>query len=290
MLASSISAAQNRPTATLMSPRDLAAVPANPSDAHISYGEESDQFGELRVPPGLGPHPVVVLIHGGCFKVAYADLQLMAPLGDALKAQGIASWNIEYRRLGQPGGGWPGTHRDVGSAVDHLRVIAEKFRLDLNRVVVVGHSAGGHLAMWLAARSRLPPASDLYVRNPLKVRGVVDLAGPVDLSANIEGYESLCADPVITSLLGGTPTTVPKRYAEASPRRLLPLGVPQILVIGQYEEYVPRPIVEDYVNAARQAGDTVEFEYIPGVGHFEIANVRASTWPKINALIRSLMD
>jgi acetyl esterase/lipase len=153
----------------------------------VEYGPDPNQFGELRIPAGRGPHPVVVLIHGGCFKAAYASLRDLAPMGDALKAQGIATWNVEYRRLGQPGGGWPGTHQDVGRAVDQLRALAETYRLDLNRVVIVGHSAGGHLAMWAASRSRIPTSSALYANDPLKVRGVVDLAGPVDLSANIDG-------------------------------------------------------------------------------------------------------
>jgi acetyl esterase/lipase len=98
-------------------------------------------------------------IHGGCFKAAYATARDLAPMGDALKADGIASWNVEYRRLGQPGGGWPGTYLDVGRAVDHLHALARQYALDLGRVVVVGHSAGGHLAMWAAARSGLPTAS-----------------------------------------------------------------------------------------------------------------------------------
>src|SRR5207302_9122787 len=118
---------------------------------------------------------------------------------DALKAEGIATWNVEYRRLGESGSGWPGTYLDVGRAVDHLRTIARQYELDLSRVVVVGHSAGGHLAMWVAGRSRIPVSSPLYAADPLRMRGVVDLAGPLDVSANIQGYEGLCGDTVITS-------------------------------------------------------------------------------------------
>jgi acetyl esterase/lipase len=274
----------------LLTPQELTAVPARAADKRVAYGADLNQFGELRIPAGRGPHPIVVLIHGGCFKAAYASLRDLAPMGDALKDQGIATWNVEYRRLGQPGGGWPGTHQDVGRAVDQLRALAETYRLDLNRVVVVGHSAGGHLAMWAASRSRIPPSSALYVNDPLKVRGVVDLAGPVDLSANIDGYEGLCKDTVITSLLGGTPATEPERYAQASPRRLLPLGVPQVLILGQYEEFVPLALAQEYVAAARQAGDTVQLEVISGVGHFEIASPRASTWPRVRSSIRALLE
>jgi acetyl esterase/lipase len=290
LLMSQPGAAADASRPRLMTPQELTAVPARAADKRVTYGADLNQFGELRIPTGRGPHPIVVLIHGGCFKAAYASLRDLAPMGDALKAQGIATWNVEYRRLGQPGGGWPGTHQDIGRAVDQLRALAETYRLDLNRVVIVGHSAGGHLAMWAASRSQIPPESALYANDPLKVRGVVDLAGPVDLSANIDGYEGLCQDTVITSLLGGTPATVPERYAQASPRRLLPLGVPQVLILGQYEEYVPLALAQEYIAAARRAGDTVQLQVIPGVGHFEIASPRASTWPRVRSSIRALLD
>ena len=276
--------------AGLMPPGALQSLPSREPDRRIAYGDDSSQYGELRVPTGPGPHPVVVLVHGGCFKAAYATVRDLAPMGDALKDGGIATWNIEYRRIGQPGGGWPGTHLDVGRAVDHLRVLGGEYALDLDRVVVVGHSAGGHLAMWAAARARLPVGSALYGSDAIPVRGVVNLAGPLDMTANIAGYEALCRDSVITSLLGGTPTAVPERYAQISPLALLPLGVPQVLVWGEHEDFVPRPLVEAYARAARQHGDSVRLIVMPGVGHFEIASPRASTWPRVAAAIRSLLD
>ncbi len=274
----------------LMTPQDLQALPSRAPDERVAYGKDSSQYGELRVPQGAGPHPVAVLVHGGCFEAAYATARDLGPMADALKADGIATWNIEYRRLGQPGGGWPGTYLDVGRAVDHLRTLAGQYRLDLGRIVLVGHSAGGHLAMWAAARARLPAKSPLYLRDPLPVRGVVDLAGPVDMTANIQGYQTLCRDSVITSLLGGTPATVPERYAQASPIRLLPLGVPQVLVVGTHEDFVPLPLVETYARAARDAGDTVRVVVIPGAGHFEIASPHSSAWPAVEAAVRSLLS
>jgi acetyl esterase/lipase len=275
---------------SLMTPQDLQALPSQAPDQRLAYGKDSSQYGELRVPTGRAPHPVVVLIHGGCFKAAYATPRDLAPIGDALRAEGIATWNIEYRRLGQPGGGWPGTYLDVGRAVDHLRALAGKHHLDLRRVVLLGHSAGGHLAMWAAARARVPTSSPLYVSGPLPVRGVIDLAGPLDLTANISEYERLCRDTVITTLLGGSPTAVPERYAHASPIKLLPLGVPQVLVIGEHEDFVPRPIVEAYAQAAARAGDTVRLVILPRAGHFEIASPLTTTWPVIKAAILALLD
>jgi len=274
----------------LMTPQDLQALPSNPPDRRLSYGKDSSNFGDLRVPAGAGPHPVAVLVHGGCFKAAYGNIRDLSPMADALKAGGIATWNIEYRRLGQPGGGWPGTYLDVGRAVDYLRTVAGQHGLDLGRVVLVGHSAGGHLAMWAAARSRLPAGSALHQRNPLPVRGVIDLAGPVDMTANIAGYQALCRDSVITSLLGGTPAGVPQRYEQASPMRLLPLGVPQVLVAGTYEDFVPLRFMESYTEVARRAGDSVRIVVIPGAGHFEIASPRSPAWPRVESAIRSMLQ
>jgi acetyl esterase/lipase len=273
----------------LMTPQDFQALPSRAPDRRVAYGEDSTQYGELRVPASGGPHPVVVLIHGGCFKAAYANTRDLAPMADALKADGIASWNIEYRRLGQPGGGWPGTYIDVGRAVDYLRVLAGQYQLDLARVIITGHSAGGHLAMWAAGRSRLPTSSPLYMTDPLPVRGVIDLAGPLDLTANIQGYEALCRDTVITSLLGGTPATVPERYEQVSAIRLLPLGIPQVLVAGTHEDFVPLPLMETYAEAARRAGDPVRLVVVPGAGHFEIGSPRSSAWPRVESAIRALL-
>ena len=269
---------------------DLSAIPSLPPDRRITYGTDSSEYGELRVPPGSGPHPVAVLIHGGCFKAAYATTRDLSAMADALKNDGIATWNVEYRRLGQPGGGWPGTYLDVGRAVDHLRVIASENNLDLGRVVLVGHSAGGHLAMWAAGRSRVPRGSALHMADPLRVRGVINLAGPVDLTANIPGYESLCRDSVITSLMGGTPVTVAERYAHASPIKLLPFGIPQIVIMGEHEDFVPEPIARSYVEAATRSGDQAKLIVIPKVGHFEIASPRASTWQAVSSAIRSLLE
>jgi acetyl esterase/lipase len=277
-------------SARLMTPQEFQALPSRAPDRRVGYGKDSSQYAELRIPTAAGPHPVVVLVHGGCFKAEYATARDLAPMADALKAEGIATWNIEYRRIGHPGGGWPGTYLDVGRAVDHLRTLAGQYRLDLGRAVMVGHSAGGHLAMWAAGRARLPATSPLYTANPLPVRGVIDLAGPVDMTANIQGYEGLCRDTVITSLLGGTPATVPERYEQASPIRLLPFGIPQLLVAGTLEEFVPLPLMEKYAEAARRAGDPVQLVVIAGAGHFEIASPHSAAWPRVEAAIRSLLE
>ena len=205
-----------------LGPLQVNALPASPAE-RIAYGHDSQQFGELRLPQSPGPHPVAVVIHGGCWKARHgdliADLANTAPLASALADTGLATWNIEYRRTDSPGGGWPGTFQDVADAVDHLRVLARTNPLDVRRVVIVGHSAGGHLGTWAAARHRLPPQSDLHARNPLRVAGVVNLAGPADLEAFLPQVETSCGEPVFRKLLGGLPAEVPERYRHGSPAR-----------------------------------------------------------------------
>ena len=167
--------------ATRLRPRDVDTLPSKPATARVAYGQDSLQFGDLRLPEGRGPFPVVVMIHGGCWVHRLASLQNTAALSDALRDAGVATWNVEYRRYDNPGGGWPGTMRDIGDAVDSLRGLAKTYPLDLGRVVVAGHSAGGHLALWAAARKRLPKDSPLYVKDPLPVHAAVALGGPGDL-------------------------------------------------------------------------------------------------------------
>jgi len=282
-------------TGTTDAPRRLSAAEfqafsSAPPDYRLAYGEGANQFGELRVPAGGGLYPVVVLIHGGCWKEPYAVLRDLGPLGDALKKDGIATWNIEYRRLYEPGSGWPGTYLDIGHALDHLRLIAKEHRLDLNRIVVLGHSAGGHLAMWAAARARLPKESPLYVDNPLQVRGVINLAGTMDMTDNIKNMEAGCRDKVVTGMLGGTPQEVPERYAQVSVMSLVPLGVPQILIWGEYEEFVPLPLAQKYVNMATRAGDTARINIVPGVGHFDLASPFTKSWPVLRSSIKAMLD
>ena len=148
---------------------DVLALPASPPDAVVHYGDDPAQFAELRLPAGDGPHPVVVVVHGGCWLGEY-DLGTTSGVADALRRAGCATWHVEYRRLGMAGGGWPGTFIDVGAGIDALREASGAHRLDLARVVVTGHSAGGHLATWAAARHRVPRDSDVWTPDPLDRR------------------------------------------------------------------------------------------------------------------------
>jgi acetyl esterase/lipase len=272
-----------------LSREQFQALPSNPADYRISYGKDENQFGDLRVPSGAGPFPMAILIHGGCWKADFATLRDLAPMADALKAEGIATWNIEYRRLFQTGSGWPGTYLDVSKSVDYVRSIAADKKLDLTRVIVIGHSAGGHLAMWVAARARLSTASALYVKDPLPVRGVIDLAGTGDMEAFIQFEQQGCHGAVVEEMLGGKPIDVPEHYAQASAMKMLPLGIPQILIWGNNDDIAPILLGERYMFAAEQGGDPVRLVSIPDVGHFEIASPLATTWPAVRSEIVALL-
>lgn len=247
----------------------LEAMPLPPPVARVPYGPAATQFAELRLPPGAGPHPVMVLLHGGCWLKRH-DLVYITRLAAWLTTQGWASWTPEYRRLGDPGGGWPGTLLDVGAAADALRTQAQAAPLDLRRVYAAGHSAGGHLALWLASRGRLAPGSDLYQSEPMPIAGVLGLAAITDLAQH-RHEPSLSCHAEVEPLMGGPPDSVPQRYAEASPAQRLPLGVPQVFVQGGQDDIVSSASVRRYVQAAQQAGDRVHLLALPGAGHFDVA-------------------
>ncbi|MCU1225992.1 MAG: Acetyl esterase/lipase [Edaphobacter sp.] len=275
--------------AGLMTPGQFQALPSKPADYRLSYGTDANQFGELRVPSGVGPHPVAILIHGGCWKAEYGSLRDLAPIADMLKAKGIATWNIEYRRLPQAGSGWPGTYLDVGRGVDYIRSIAVQNHLDLTRVIVVGHSSGGQMAMWVAARSRLPKSSLIYISDPLPIRGAIDLAGIIDMEAFIPVEQQICGGAVVEQMLGGKPAEVPDHYAQASANKMLPVGVPQTFIWGQRDQFNPASLGEKYTQTAEHAGDRARMVSLPEVGHFEIASPFSATWPAVEGEILSLL-
>lgn len=249
--------------------KQIAALPQPAAGEKIAYGAAPQQFGELRIPAGKGPFPVAVLIHGGCWLAAY-DYQYFNHLAAALTAQGVATWTIEYRRIGDAGGGWPNTLLDVARATDHLRVLAKSKPLDLKRVVSAGHSAGGHLALWLTARPKLAKKSELYLAKPLALKGVVGLAPITDLASYRVGEPESC-NASVDQLLGGTPDTVPQRYAEASPLALLPLGIPNRLIQGGADPIVPLGSVTAFSAASGKRGDATLVVSEPMLGHFDPA-------------------
>jgi acetyl esterase/lipase len=270
---------------------DIDALPVRQAGQRIAYGADSLQFGELRLPAGgRRPYPVAVILHGGCWVARYATLRNTAPLADALAGDGIATWNAEYRRADRPGGGWPGTFLDVGRAVDFIRTLAPRYGLDTSRVVVVGHSAGGHLALWVAARGRLPRASPVAPEgSPLTVRGVVALAGPPDLGSFYAPDTASCGEGV-GELLGGPPSREVARAHDGSPASFFPLGVPQIW-LGAADDRIVPPAVQlaPWAAAARRAGDQVTLTVIPHASHFELIAPTTAAYRQVLAAVRALL-
>jgi len=269
-----------------MTVQDLLEVPPPPADHRIPYGDDPHQFGQLRLPKGEGPFPVVIIIHGGCWLSEY-DLHHISPLAAEISKMGFATWSLEYRRVGNEGGGWPGTFLDVADGSDHLRKLAQEFSLDLNRVITIGHSAGGHLALWLAARQKLPKKGLLYKQNPLPIRGVIALAGVGNL--DLPNLQEICGGAIL-KLMGGTPADVPERYAQGSPLELLPFGIPQILIQGAKDPIVPVEFGRDYCEAAQKSGDKVDLVLLQEAGHFEVVMPSTFAWPEVRKAIASLLQ
>lgn len=268
-----------------MSASEAFELPQPEPDAVIRYGEQPRQFGELRMPDGDGPFGVAVIIHGGCWLSAY-DQGYMAALAESVVELGLATWTIGYRRVGEPGGGWPNTFLDAGAAVDFLPELASRYPLDVERVIAIGHSAGGHLALWLAGRDRLPESSPLFSRDPHPIGGVLALAAAADLEYLSE--QQTCGNAA-TLLLEGTPAERPQRYAEGSPMNLLPLDVPRILVNGELDVTWTVP-ADRYFGVASAAGDPIERRTMPGAGHFELVVPDSSNWHIVRDALDDLLS
>jgi acetyl esterase/lipase len=271
---------RNRTARTMISYSELIATPVAPADHRIAYGSETLQFGELRLPGGSEPVPLVVLIHGGCWRSQY-DLKHVAGTAAALAKEGFAVWTIEYRRIGDANGGWPGTFDDIAHAVDYVPRLAAQFpRIDTARVVLMGHSAGGQLALWAASRNQ-NETTGLFrsAIAPLKVAGVVSLAGITDLARF--GAGSGGCNQAVTPLIGGTPQQVPQRYHAVSPMDRVPIGVFIRLVHGDADPIVPIDQSKDFLVRAHMAGDRAELDVIKGGGHFDLLAPQSDAWPTV---------
>ncbi len=276
-------------TETLLTVDDYAQLPAVPATVRHHYGADAEQFGDLYLPAAPpkddAGYPLIVLIHGGCWGAQYGLTQL-GQFCHHFAEQGNAVWNLEYRRIGN-GGGWPNTFLDVATGTDSLRTIAAEHALDLHRTVAVGHSAGGHLALWLAARAQIDPHSPLYSANPLPLTGVVALAGIPDL---VDAEANNICRGAVPALLGGTATEEPERYRAGSPSAHLPLGVRQTLIIGTDDRAVPVQHNARYCDAARAAGDDVTLTVLEQTGHFEIVIPGTNVWPVVERTILATLN
>ncbi|RWZ58039.1 alpha/beta hydrolase [Halobacillus fulvus] len=253
----------------------------------MDYGTLEQQFGELRLPKGDGPFPVAIVIHGGFWREPF-QLDLMHDVAEDLTQHGWATWNIEYRRIGQEGGGWPGTFTDVAEAADYVKTLSQSHPLNLENVITIGHSAGGHLALWLAARHRLRTDSPLHTSDtPLPISTAVCLAGVSDLEKMYRVHHfrddmlQLEANNPVQELLGGSPDQVQERFKEASPIEMLPLGVNQLIVHGSLDVHVPIGISDYYFQMAENIGDFIKYIELSEAEHFMLTDTSTEAWKKI---------
>jgi acetyl esterase/lipase len=264
-------------------PQPLAAymaLPEHAPSARIAYGPGPSQVVELFLPKGKGPHPVVILLHGGCWRREYEGLKQTSGIAADLASRGLAVWNVEYRGVDEAGGGYPGTFQDVATAVDLIRTDAAKYNLDTRRLVAVGHSAGAHLALWAAARPRLPAGSVLKSADPLPIRTVISLGGVGDLKAQEAVSKMVCGyDRDI--LLGVRPDP----FADTSPAELLPTGTKVVMVHGVYDHVFPPYTGRAYAEKVAAASDPVEVVIIPDAGHFDTVMTGTPAWNIVSARI-----
>jgi acetyl esterase/lipase len=245
-----------------MSSEGIRSEAPPPADARISYGPDPNQFCELRSPAGRGLHPVAMVIHGGFWRAKY-DLTHAGHLCAALANVGIATANIEYRRVGNPGGGWPGSLDDIEAALQSISAAANDHHLNLNRVAVMGHSAGGQLALALASRRA-------------NIRGVIALAPVSDLR---RAYELHLSNDAIVEFLGGKPEDVPAKYADASPIEI-PISAPQVIIHGIKDGTVPVEMSRSYAERKRKHNENIRLIELD-CGHFELIDPTSAAWPTV---------
>jgi acetyl esterase/lipase len=246
-----------------MSDEDILSLLPPPPDQRLSYGADPNQFLEVRIPIGKGPHPVLLNIHGGYWRAKY-DLAHAGHLCEALRLAGVATLNVEYRRVGNEGGGWPGTFADIRSAYRFVQQSGPKFSLDLKRLAVMGHSAGGQLALCLAAHET-------------SLLRVISLAGVVNLQ---KAFELHLSNDAVVEFLGGKPSEVPEHCREADPTQLTIPHARQWLIHGAADDVVPPAFSRDYVGLKKKKGESVQLVEIAGAGHFDVIDPRSEAFKK----------
>lgn len=273
----------------LMSWPDLTTRPKKAPTETVRIGDEETDIVDVWLPEGPGPHPVVLMVHGGCWQKSIADRTLMNYAADAMRAEGLAVWNIEYRGVDEEGGGYPGTFQDVAQAADSMRGYAEEFNLDLSRVAGFGHSAGGHLVTWLAGRKNLPDTSVLAGGNPLPMVGVVNSGGLADLKASEPLTLKSCLADIKNSLTGSASENRPDPLSDTSSDRLLPTGLKIYSVNGERDRIAPPALGDDFTVKAEQAGDEAKAFIIPGEGHVELIAPGSDAFEKQVSLLKEIL-
>jgi acetyl esterase/lipase len=255
-----------------MSAEDILSLLPPPADQRVAYGADPNQFLEVRLPHGKGPHLVLLNIHGGFWRAKY-DLTHAGHLCDALRTAGVATFNVEYRRVGNDGGGWPGTFADIRSAYSYVRQEYSRFHLDVKRLAVMGHSAGGQLALCLAGHES-------------SLGQAISLAGVVDLK---RAFALHLSNDAVVEFLGGKPTDVPEHYREADPMELHIPQARQWLLHGADDDTVPPAFGRDYAEQKKKLGEHVELVEIAHAGHFDVIDPRSDAFKKVKAVVLSAL-
>ncbi len=268
---------------------DLLERPRPKADVRIPYGADPLQYAELWLPRGNAPHPVVLMVHGGCWQTDIADASIMNYIADDLRTRGIAVWNIEYRGVDRDGGGYPGTFLDVVAASEALRKHGNKYGLATQRVVAVGHSAGGHLALWLAARERISRSSRLYSTTPLPIAAAISLGGLPDLEAAQVPPGDTCGAEPVRRLVGLAGEGRSDPYADTSPAAMFPFSSRQVLINASRDRIAPPSFAEAYAAKAQKHGAGVQRVTVPDEGHVELIAPGTSSWAAAVVEIRKAL-
>ncbi|WP_313171844.1 alpha/beta hydrolase [Massilia oculi] len=267
---------------------DYLALTGPAPSAKLAYGPAPSQYTELFVPQGTGPFPVAVLVHGGCWTSKFGGITQFRNMAGALAARGIAVWNVEYRRVDEEGGGYPGMYLDMHAALDLLAASAPAHKLDLERIVAVGHSAGGQLVQWIAGRSRIPAGSPLYRASNLKVDRIVSLGGLADLRHEAALIKSSC-DRDIAQLAGTPSPERPDVLVDTNAADLMPNGSRTWLVTGALDTISPPRVAHDYAARATAAGDKAEVVILPDASHYDEVAATSPAWPQVLRVIEQAL-
>jgi len=272
---------------TLMGWGDLTGRPLPKPTRRIAYGTLPAQVADLWLPEGKGPFPVVLMVHGGCWQSDIADLTLMNYAADDLRKRGIAVWNIEYRGIDRPGGGYPGTFLDVAAAADLLGRDGPGLHLRTDHVVAFGHSAGGHLVLWLAARGRIPAGSALKSAHPLPIAAVVSSGGLPDLE-DIRP-KGICGADTVERLVGPATAGHPHIYADTSPAELGVGRDRQQLISGDQDPIAPPALAEAYAAKMKRKGAAIGAVTVANTGHVELIAPGTPAWDETVRTIERLL-
>jgi acetyl esterase/lipase len=267
------------------------ALPRPMPTIEVRYGDAPPQAIDVFLPQGPGPHPVAVLIHGGCWRnISGAGREQLRHLGPDLTRRGIAVWSIGYRRADEPGGGYPGTFQDVGHAIDRLRLEAERYNLDLARTVLVGHSAGGHLALWASARRHLPASSPLHQPDAFTPTHVISLAGIGDLASFAKFVPVLCGPGIIERLANLQSGGAGAAYGEISPAAMSSPGSRVLMISGVLDRLIPPYVAHDYARAMKgKSGPSIELLNIDDAGHFDLVTPGTAAWAEVSSRIEQAL-